>query len=178
MDNFREEVVVKRHRGMDSLLYGLTWIGIVIFGLIALMYFFQLEQLPADWYYDLIFIVICGGIAFLLWRNKDKLRTEYEYSFTNGDLDIAKVLGNKKRRNLTNLKLRDIESCGPVTHQSFQRYISMKDVKQHRWFLNRDAQLLYFYFTKNNVKHVVVIEPTEEMTGLIKQYSPRGVFQA
>ena len=33
MDNFKEEIVVKRIRTLDQILYGFCWISIVVFGL-------------------------------------------------------------------------------------------------------------------------------------------------
>ena len=40
MDNFKEEIVVKRNRTLDQILYGFCWISIVVFGLIALTSFY------------------------------------------------------------------------------------------------------------------------------------------
>ncbi len=53
-----------------------------------------------------------------------------------------------------------------------------KDVKRHNWFLNRDANLYYFYFIKKNVKHLAVVELTDEMIALVrsKSYLNRGVW--
>ena len=51
-------------------------------------------------------------------------------------------------------------------------------MKKHNWFLNRDAKLYYFYFVKNNVKHLAVVELTDEMVEMIrsKSYLQRGVW--
>ena len=93
MDNFKEEIVVKRNRTLDQILYGFCWISIVVFGLIALTSFYGIIGATGFNWVSLVIAVVFGALAFLLWRNKDKLRTEYEYSFTNGDLDISMVLG-------------------------------------------------------------------------------------
>ena len=89
------------------------------------------------------------------------------------------VLGNSRRRYLTRLPLKSVEACGLVTDPSFNRYVSMRDVKKHNWFLNRDAKLYYFYFTKNSVKHLIVIEPSDEMVEMIRSrnYLNYGVWQ-
>ena len=42
----------------------------------------------------IIMLVLFGGMAFLIFRYKDELKSEYEYVFTNGDLDVSKVLNN------------------------------------------------------------------------------------
>ena len=52
----------------------------------------------------------------------------------------------------------------------------MKDVKKHNWFLNRESNLCYFYFVKNSVKHMIVIEPSDEMVEMAKPYMNYGVW--
>jgi hypothetical protein len=113
----------------------------------------------------------------LIWWKKDILRLEYEYTFTNGELDFACVYGNKKRKNLGSMRVRNVEACGMVQSGSFQRYLRMPSVKTTNWFLNRDADLLFFFFQKDGNKRIIVCEPSEAMTDMIKQYLPRGAFQ-
>ena len=35
LDNFREEIVVQRNRGLSSFLYSLCWMGIILFGFVG-----------------------------------------------------------------------------------------------------------------------------------------------
>ena len=64
-----------------------------------------------------------------------------------------------------------------MAHESFQRYLSMKDVEKKNWFLNRDGNLFYFYYVKDNKKHMIIIEPSEEMVEMIRKCVEPGVFQ-
>ena len=61
--------------------------------------------------------------------------------------------------------------------KSFQRYITMPDVKKNNWFLNRGSELYFFYFQKENNKRIIILEPSEEMVSYIKQYLPHGAYQ-
>lgn len=181
MDNFREEIAVRRNSGLYSVFYVLCWIMLIISGLFAMISLSMVMQMFTTGFAlgPIITLVVFGGMAFLLWRNKDELKTEYEYSFTNGDLDVSKVLNNSRRKYLTSLPMKSVEACGPVNTPAFQRYLSMKDVKKHNWFLNRDAKLYYFYFTKNSVKHLIVVELSDEMIELVRKpnYLPYGLWQ-
>ena len=77
MDNFREEVVVRRNRLLNDLLYALAWVGIVIFGLIALM-LLQGTIMVLNFNLPMIAVMlVTGGLAVLLFLKKDVLRTEY-----------------------------------------------------------------------------------------------------
>ena len=177
MDNFREEVVVRRNRLLNDLLYALAWVGIVIFGLIALM-LLQGTIMVLNFNLPMIAVMlVTGGLAVLLFLKKDVLRTEYEYTFTNGELDFARVYGNNKRKELGSMRVKNVDACGWVTHQSFQRYINMPGVRKDNWFLTRDANLFYFYFVKDSAKRIIVIEPSKEMADLIRQYAAHGAFQ-
>ena len=179
MDNFKEEVIVKRNNSFNQFMYGVCWLGLVVFGVTGLTALYNVMGVNGFDWISLVVAVVFGGLALLIWRNKDTFRTEYEYSFTNGDLDISMVLGNSRRRYLTRLPMKNVEACGEVTHASFQRYIGMKDVKKHNWFLNRDSKLYYFFFTKNSVRHIIIIEPSDEMIDIIrsKNYLNFGVWQ-
>jgi hypothetical protein len=75
------------------------------------------------------------------------------------------------------MRVANVEACGWVRHPSFQRYISMPGIRKDNWFLNRDANLFYFYFVKSGNRRIIVIEPTEEMAGLIRRYAGRSAFQ-
>jgi len=176
MDDFLEQVARRRHQGIYTLAYVLDWILIVVFGLIAVMGLSSI--IGADEtggirfnFISLILAVVFGGIAFLLWRRADYCRMEYDYCFTNGTLDISQVLNNKRRRYLVALEMKEVTTAGPVQSPAFQRLLKESGVKKHNWFLNRDANLYFFYFTKKGIKHLAIVELTDEMIGLIRSKS-------
>lgn len=175
MDHFLEEVAVKRNNTLNRILYYLSWVMIVIFALIASM---MLSTLTMNFnWITLVIVLVSAGMAVYLWFFHDRLLTEYEYTFTNGALDFAEVYNNKKRKSLGSLNVRNVESFGKVSSSSFQRYLGMPGIKRMNWFLNRDAELYYFYFTKDSAKKMIIFEPSEEMVNTIKQYLPHGVYQ-
>lgn len=183
MDNFKEEIVVKRHAGLSTMLYYLAWTMLVIFGIMGLwLVQGSLQTVGSEYGFQwqmLVFGLVFAGLAVLIWFKKDSLRVEYEYTFTNGVLDISMVLNNSKRKYLAEIPLKLVESAGSVKHPSFHRYLNDKTLKKHNWFLNRDNNLYYLFFTKNNVRRLVVIEPSDEMVEMMKgrNYMNFGVWQ-
>ena len=176
MDRFMEQVVVKHNRGLNEVLYVLSLIMMIFFGLMALL---GLNLIFMSFSVGLLIeLLFCAGAAVFLFFFRDRLRTEYEYTFTNGDLDFAMVFNNQKRKSLGSLKVRNVDAFGPVSSQSFQRYVSMKEIKRNNWFLNRGAELYYFYFQKEGNKRLIILEPNEELVDFIKQYLPHGALQA
>ena len=175
MDHFLEEVVIKRKNAVNRILYYLSWIIMIFAALVASM---TLSTLAGAFsWFSVIVIVVSAGIAVYTWFFHDKLLTEYEYTFTNGVLDFAEVYNNKKRKSLGSLKVNNVEAFGKVTSSSFQRYLNMPGIKRLNWFLNREAELYYFYFTKDSDKRMIILEPSEEMVGYIRKYLPNGAWR-
>ena len=175
MDHFLEEVVIKRNNILNRILYLFSWVIIVLAGLVASL---TLGTLTTNFsWFSVAVIAVSAGMAVYVWFFHDRLLTEYEYTFTNGALDFAEVYNNKKRKSLGSLNVRNVEAFGKVSSPSFQRFLNMQGVKKMNWFLNRDAELYYFYFTKDSDRKMIILEPSEEMVGMIRQYLPNGAWR-
>ena len=175
MDHFHEEAVSRHQRGATEVLYILANISMVLFGILGLM---ELPLLMNQFnIITLVITVVCIGLAVLLFLFKDRLRTEYEYTFTNGDLDFAQVFNNQKRKSLGTMRVKNVEFFGPVNSGNFNRLINTPGVSRRNWFLNRGANLYYFYYQKDSGKNIIVFEPSEELVSLIRKYLPHGVYQ-
>ena len=175
MDHFLEEVVVKKNNTVNRILYYFSWVVMIFAALVASM---TLSSLTMEFnWFSIVVILLSAGIAVYTWFFHDKLLTEYEYTFTNGALDFAEVYNNKKRKSLGSLNVKNVEAFGKVSSPSFQRYLNTPGIKRMNWFLNREAELYYFYFTKESDKKIIVLEPSEEMVDYIKQYLPRGAYR-
>jgi hypothetical protein len=176
MDHFMEEIVVKKNRFAQELLYYLANIVMVIS---AILGFMMLQWLFTQFSIPLVAnVVLLIGTAVLLFMYKDRLRTEYEYTFTNGELDFAQVYNNKKRKSLGTMRVKNVEAFGAVESDGFRRLIGAPGAKAKNWFLNRGAKLYYFYYVKEANKRIIVFEPSDDLVEYIKKYLPRGVFNA
>ena len=177
MDHFLEEVVIKQKNIANRIAYAFSWVLLIFSGLLAMMNMSGIMGRGGFDLLSLIFTLVFGGIAVAIFLFHDRLLTEYEYTFTNGALDFAEVYNNKKRKSLGSLNVKTVEAFGKVNSGAFNRYLNMPGVKRMNWFLNREAELYFFFFAKDSNKKMIILEPSEEMVGLIKQYIPRGVYQ-
>lgn len=183
MDQFREEVVIRRSKGIENLSYISANIVMVITGLYGLisvnllLSIISTRGFSADMIFSILLTVLMIGASVVCFLFRDRIKTEYEYTFTNGIMDFAKVFNNKKRKALGTMNIRNVEACGYVDSGSFRRYLSMPQIKRTNWFLNRDAKLFYFYYVKNSEKNLLIFEPSEEMRGLIMTNVGQGKYQ-
>ena len=175
MDHFKEEVVIARNSLLNNVLYLFCWVLIVVTGLYGLL---MMQMLMFAFSLGTVLLTVLPiGAAVMLFFVKDNFKVEFEYSFTNGTLDFAKVMRSAKRKELGSMNVANVAACGHVAHQSFQKFLAMKDVNKRNWFLNRDGNLFYFYYVKENKKNMIIIEPSEEMVDMIRHYLPVGVYQ-
>lgn len=176
MDSFMEEVVVKRNRAINDVAYVLSNIAMVVSALMAVM---LLQPLMAGFNIMLLIIVLFfAAVAVLLFLYRDRLRTEYEYTFTNGELDFAKVFNNQKRKSLGTMRVNNVEAFGPVDSNEFRKMINMPNLTRKNWFLNREAKLYYFYYQKDGARTIIILEPSDELVGMIRKYLPANAYRA
>ena len=184
MDDFLEIIAVRHRQGMYTLLYYLCWALLIGLALVAAFMLSNVVGMNPETgsmvfsWQNLLFTLVFGGAAFLLWRGSDNLRVEYDYTFTNGNLDVSRVLNNKRRKYLTALEMKDVIRCGPAAGPAFEKTLKEPGVKVHNWFVNRDAKLYFFYFQRKGVKHMIVLELTDEMVAMIRSrnYLPREAW--
>jgi len=178
MDLFREESVHKINTGLSTLLYALSWIGMILFGILAVtaiqMVLSQIAQGVFD-LFGLIMFLVFAGLTILSFIVRNNQRIEYDYTFTNGTLDIAKIINNSKRKKLLSADIKDFEIIAPASDEGFMRMLNHPGIKKYNYFLNRGGGLYYGVFTHNGDKSILVFEPSEEMVKLFKQVNPRNV---
>ena len=175
LDNFKEDLVVARHNMLGNVLYVLCWVFTVVFALYTLL---MLQVVMFAFSAGAVLTTVfsaAGAVAMFL--AKDHFKVEFEYTFTNGSLDFAKVIAGAKRKELGSMTVANVAAMGHVAHESFHKFLAQKDVEKKNWFLNRDGNLFYFYYVKDNKKHMIIIEPSEEMVGLIRRYAAPGAYR-
>lgn len=182
-DRFREEVVTRHNKALENTMYYLATAFMVLAAVYSLfMINIMLSLLTAggfkpEYIPEIVLTLVMLAAAVLLFLYRDRIRTEYEYTFTNGTMDFAQVFNNRKRKPLGTMNVRNVEACGMVASGSFNRYLSVPGVNRLNWFLNRGADLFYFYFSKEGKKTLLVIEPSQEMLDLIRKAVGPGKFQ-
>ncbi|NLD60002.1 MAG: hypothetical protein GX647_10145 [Clostridiales bacterium] len=183
MDDFLEQVVARKRRGASEALYYAAWIFLAVFAFVGLTNLTGMLYTGEDGgvRFSAVSLALGAaflGAAFLLWKATFTLRTEYDYSFTNGVIDVARVMNRKKRAFLTTVETKELRAAGEAGSAVYQKWAREDGVKLHKWYVNGDAKLYFFAFERKGARHLMLLELNEEMAKLIfsRRYMPASAW--
>jgi len=175
MDFFHEESINKAGSGTRGALYYTFYGGMIIFGIVALQSFFALIGGNIN-VISIVITLIFAAAAYGMYVLRNNQSIEYDYTFTNGILDIARVINNSKRKKLLSTDIREFEIIASTSDEGFERMLSHKGIfKRYNYFLNKGKGLYYGIFIHEGQKCMLVFEPSEKLLGIFKKFNPRGV---
>ena len=162
MDTFAEQLVVKPMTPQDQLKKtGLILVTVVL--CLGLTYL-SLTFMP------LILLVVCAvayGAYFLITG----MNVEYEYSVTNGELDVDKIIAKRKRKHMLTVKISDFETFGLESEAKFDNTVTT--------FLVGGGDEEHYYaadFQHESLGRVrLVFSPNERVLEAIRSSLKRGL---
>ncbi|MBN2878774.1 MAG: hypothetical protein JXN65_03995 [Clostridia bacterium] len=178
-DVFHEEIIVRKNKGLYNFLYIIfsimMWISL-IFTLMGLQGIMQAFTGTVPFGNALVLFFGFGALSGISYLNKNSMRIDYEYSFTNGVLDIAQVKNNTKRKEILSIDTKEeLELIAPIMTDEFLRYQCMNDIKRINAWLNRDIKKHFAVIKKDGQRIMLVFEPSENMINTLKKYNPQKV---
>lgn len=107
MDHFVEQLIKKQTTSSDTIKRAGIILGAVVFS-----GFFVLAALVT---YALYLVLLIIGVVYLAVFLIQGTSVEYEYILTNGELDIDKIIGKRKRKRLVTIKMDKTQYFGPYS---------------------------------------------------------------
>ncbi len=162
MDIFIEQIIKKKFGTKDFLIF----LGLVLGGCILVV----LSMIFIPSLMIIIVIGVCVGAYYLATSRN----LEYEYSITNGDITIDKIINRRSRKRVVSMDAHDVETMGkynPAEH-------SAKSYAARLFACESDDGKDAWYFAgnlpnKGNV--LVVFSPNEKVLAAIKPFLSRQV---
>lgn len=168
-DSFNEKIVAKNKTPGDIVKF----LGILVAGVI--MIFFVPMFLTFLQYVYLFYI---AGVLYGMHFAITGLNIEYEYSITNGEMDIDKITSKKRRKRIISVNTKEFEFFAPLNDE-YKSVYNGEYAKKIDVFSSPDANDIYFaYFFKNGEKIRLAFQPSEKMIEAIKLKMPRSMFHA
>jgi hypothetical protein len=181
VDHFKEEIIVRKQRGMYMLLLTLVTLGMAVTGIFAAIYLFKIQTEIFTTGFNLgdlvIFLVAAAAVVGLFYA-RVHMRVEYEYTFTNGELDVDRILNGTKREHLFSINLRTVEKMAPVEDESYARYDADAKMKRTYAILNRFSQIYYIVWKDNEERRMLLVEPSRQMVEMMRYYNAKDVLLA
>jgi hypothetical protein len=167
MDTFIEKLVTRKKGFKDSLITA----GIVFAAILLIMLSLTVKVLSQLG----IGIFLAAGIVYLGYRLIQARNVEFEYIVTNGELDIDRIVAQRKRKRIFSASCKEFEVLAPVKSNSFSQ--SVQSIKNRIDATSSlDSPNAYFAtLSYKGEKTVILFEPDEKMLNNFKIFIPRKI---
>lgn len=130
-------------------------------------------------YLQSFFLLLVAGIIYLLYIGVTSMSVEFEYSVTNGDVDIDKIVARRKRTRIVSVHSRTFEYFAPLISENMNVYNDQSITKRIDATSNTGNDKVYFaIYYKNQDKICLTFEPTEKMLDdFSRNVSKRAFFR-
>lgn len=171
MDVFIERIV-KRQKSLMEIIA-----QVVIMALSILTGVFIMLIAPVVPFLKGIIPLLFLGVAFMIIGAKkliSRFDIEYEYAFTNGELDIDMIIAKGSRKRLLNVKCSELEIFKPYDPVKFSKH-SYKNILYACSSINAENLWCFVTHQKEKGNILVVFEPDDRMLNSIKPFLKRTV---
>ncbi|HAH79153.1 MAG TPA: hypothetical protein DCL64_06515 [Ruminococcaceae bacterium] len=155
MDIFVEQIVKKKFGPRD---YGIAAATVVV----GLALIFLSLQIPP------IVLLVTVGVCFAAYYIISSRNLEFEYSVTNGDITIDKIINRRRRKRVISVDAREIEEMGRFHPDLLRRKAGCTRVFTSRQDSGGEWYFCAHHPQKGNV--LVVFDPEEKVLKAIRPF--------
>ena len=166
MDNFAEQLVKKNVTQSDKTRRtALLIVGILLTVTITGLAILQMGNFLIS-IFGFLLAVGCGYGTYAVYRNSF---VEYEYTFTNGELDVDKIINQTKRTEMVIVEVRDFTDFGRYDE-------NMKETEEMTVISASDGVLKHEYYADFDHAEYgstrLIFAPDERIMENIKKFLP------
>ncbi|MBR6404503.1 MAG: hypothetical protein IKS48_14080 [Eubacterium sp.] len=162
MDRYDEYVV----KAKPQVTGPIGIIGGVILALLGLFTFLTLSSAGI--------ILLAGGVALCVF-SKESMDLEYEYIFTNGDIDVAKVIAKKRRKNILSIESSSIAKMDRGDSDRVKNDMSLGKLRIKEFLGKEDPNPIAFYVGEGDNQYMLLLDLNdtciEHMKAILKSKS-------
>lgn len=170
MDNFSEQLVKREPTSSDRFKRGFIYAaGVLLTALLAALAFMPF-MLGSIW--SILCMVLAAGSGYATFFFIQGTHVEYEYTFTNGELDIDKIVAKKKRTPLISTEVRKFTAFGKYNENLEETsdltvVISSDNIASHEYY----AEFIHAEY--GNVR--LIFSPNEVLLENIRKFMPASL---
>ncbi|OPJ60107.1 DUF6106 family protein [Clostridium oryzae] len=162
MDNFYEQLVRTKKTGLYQFVNGATY----VVGVFGLLMFGAAQLIPA-----VLFVAIAVGLFFL----KRNFYVEYEYDFTNGEIDFDKIVEMRSRKRVLTIDVKHIELLAPSDSDAVKDFSGKPEKVLKLYPSTSEAKQYTAIVTGGTERTQIIFVPDEKFIELCYKYNPRAV---
>lgn len=166
MDNFSEQLVKREAASSDKMKKILIYGGGVLITIILVI--FSILQLGSM--FSMLGLLLAAGAGYGTYFLGQSTYVEYEYTFTNGELDIDKIVAKKKRTPMITADVGKFIAFGKYSEKLTETddmtvVISSDNIASHEYY----ADFVHSDYGKTRL----IFSPNETMLDNIRRSLPR-----
>ena len=170
MDLFVEQIIKRKRNGADYVKIALCVIAVFI----VLMAMPLAMRIPV---FGSIAFLVCAGLIYLIYNVIISINLEYEYCFTNGALDVDKIIAARRRKRLTELNAREIEFMGTTQNHAFRGYMDNREIKKvYACSALGDEGVFFVIYSREGKKYMLLFNPNDEIKDGFRRLNPQKVY--
>lgn len=162
MDNFYEQLVTTYKTIHYKSISFIMYLDVILAVIMSLTF----NLIPA--------LVLLAGFAGIYFYRRN-LYIEYEYDFTNGEMDVDRIIQMKKRKRVLTFNIKDIELLAPEDSDEI-KYFSGKPDKIMTCYPPTSRETVYIAMITGGKERLQLrFVPDKELLELCFKYNPRAV---
>lgn len=166
MDIFIEKIIEKKKDARDYAIIA----GIIAAAIIAILIIPAVPYINSFWMlFDVL--ILYGAFRLIKMRN-----IEYEYSITNGEIDIDMIIDKRKRKRIISADCKDFEILSRPDSEYYKRNAQNYTNRIEAVTSMNSPDVCFFAMNREKERVIVFFEPDERMINAIKTYIPSKVF--
>ena len=163
-DIFNEQLVAKKRTSKDGMITALIILAAIVVALAAFAFIPQ------------VFVFAVAIAAYGAYWLIQRQNIEYEYSFTNGELDIDQIINKSNRKRVVSVSVKEFDVMAHVEDKDHAHELTgfekTLDFSSGEIKSNTYAAI----FVHNNQKVKMIFEPNEEILKGIFHLIPRKLY--
>ena len=166
-DVFLEQLVKKKSTGVDILKKCLILLAGLFLCLLGLN--FVVSQ-----FFGPIALLVAVGAIYFSWFFITSLNLEFEYIYTNGEIDVDKIMAKRKRKRMTTVKISAFEEFGTYDQEKFRS--RSFDATVNAAVSPSEPETRYAVYRSREGKHCLLLfSPDERLLAEIEKIYNRRV---
>lgn len=164
-DVFVEQLIKKKPTLKDTLIKCLILLAGITLCIVSFMFVFSK-------FFGPFAMLVSVGAIYFTWVFITSMNLEYEYIYTNGEIDVDRIAGKRKRKRITTVKITSFESFEKYDHEKYKnnkydvRIMACTDIADPDTYCAT-------YHGKENKSCLLVFTPNEKILASLNSVGKR-----